>query len=103
MKNGELRCVGSPLFLKNHYGTGYTIRFYKKNSFDYARFNAILAKHLNEFVIETNVAAEISVSVKYALSSQIPTLLKSIDESKELIGIEAYSVSSPTMEEVFLK
>uniref|UniRef100_A0A7I5E7E1 ABC transporter domain-containing protein n=1 Tax=Haemonchus contortus TaxID=6289 RepID=A0A7I5E7E1_HAECO len=27
MVNGTIRCVGSPLFIKNRYGTGYNIRF----------------------------------------------------------------------------
>ena len=103
MKNGEIKCLGSPLFLKNHFGNGFTIKFYKKDLFDRVKFDDLLRQYLRDFVLETDVAAEISVSIPYAKSSVIPSLLKSFDKAKEIIGIDAYSVASPTMEEVFLK
>ncbi|KAK5972449.1 hypothetical protein GCK32_013079 [Trichostrongylus colubriformis] len=34
MVNGAIKCVGSPLFIKNVYGTGYNIRFRLRSTED---------------------------------------------------------------------
>ncbi len=103
MNHGEVKCCGSPLYLKNYYGNGFRIIIYKQASFDLTEFELMLKSFMNDFKIETNVASEITVSIPSEKGYLLPDLLNKIDEKKEKIGVETYSISSATMEEVFLK
>ena len=103
MNHGEVKCCGSPLYLKNYYGNGFRIIVYKQASFDLTEFEFLLKSFMDDFKIETNVASEITVSIPSGKGGLLPDLLNKLDEKKEKIGVETYSISSATMEEVFLK
>lgn len=103
MNHGEIRCYGTPLFLKNYYGNGFRVKIVKNMKFNYAEFESLINTHLKEFSVETNVAAEMCVSFGFEKVKVLPEFLNQLEVEKELIGIDSYSVSSSTLEEVFLK
>ena len=103
MNHGEVKCCGSPLYLKNYYGNGFRIIVYKRESFNQTEFEQLLKSFLESYKIETNVASEITVSIPTDKGFLLPDLLNKLDEKKDPIGLETYSISSATMEEVFLK
>lgn len=103
MNHGEVKCCGSPLYLKNYYGNGFRIIVYKCSSFDLKEFESMLKSYLENYNIETNVASEITISIPNDKGFLLPDLLNKLEERKEQIGFETYSISSATMEEVFLK
>lgn len=46
MASGRLQCVGSPYFLKQHYGVGYTLVVVKTRQFQIDLCTAIIGKHI---------------------------------------------------------
>ncbi len=103
MNHGQVKCCGSPLFLKNTFGSGYRLTLAKRQGFAEDSFKALLTSNLEKYMIETNIAAELTVAVPFGQSSKLPQLLTSIEKSKESLGIDGYGISSPTIEEVFIK
>ena len=107
MNHGQVKCAGSPIFLKNVYGSGYRLVLAKNNSFNETEFNSILKSTTPDLnlstAIETNIAAEMIVSIPFSMNNILSTLLSTIEKSKEKIGIDGYGISSPTIEEVFIK
>ncbi|RNA24893.1 ATP-binding cassette sub-family A ABCA1 [Brachionus plicatilis] len=103
MNHGQIKCCGSPFFLKNTFGSGYRVAIAKNNDFVETSFVKFLKKHVEKYFIETNIAAEMSISIPYELSSKLPPMLKEMEENKAHYGIDGYGVSSPTIEEIFIK
>lgn len=66
MNEGELVCLGSPLFLKNRFGTGYTLTVVKSGGVTSGstRIEAYLKENLGEEVTKT---AEISSEVTFKI------------------------------------
>ena len=104
MNHGQVKCCGSPIFLKNAFGSGYRLTLAKNvKSFDETGFRELLSNHLDKFVIESNIAAELTVSIPFTLNSALPTLFTKMEANKNVLGIDGYGISSPTIEEVFIK
>jgi ABC-type multidrug transport system ATPase subunit len=90
MNHGQIKCVGSPLYLKNTFGSGYRLTLSKNINFNENEFKSILKSSLDTFNIETNIAAEMSVSIPFNLSSKLPGLLTKIEQNKFGLGIDGY-------------
>lgn len=103
MNHGQVKCCGSPIFLKNTFGSGYRLILAKNKAFKEAEFKSLLSSVIPKHVIETNIAAEMTISIPFDSNSSLPALFSKIDENKEKIGIDGYGISSPTIEEVFIK
>lgn len=46
MANGRLQCVGSPYFLKRHYGVGYTLVIVKDDGFDFHECSTLINNYI---------------------------------------------------------
>lgn len=103
MNHGQVKCCGSPLYLKNAFGSGFRLGISKNLGFDDNRFKSLLNSQVEKYIVETNIAAEMSIAIPFGLSSKLPQLLKSIEDNKQAYGIDGYGISSPTIEEVFIK
>jgi ATP-binding cassette subfamily A (ABC1) protein 3 len=103
MNHGELRCCGSPMFLKNFYGSGYRLTASKTEFFSETKFLDLILNSLGYYKLETNIASEITVGLLITAADKLPKLLDLIEQQKNTLGISGYGISSPTLEEVFLK
>jgi ATP-binding cassette subfamily A (ABC1) protein 3 len=103
MNHGEVKSCGSPVFLKNTFGSGYNLTVSKAEEFDEKSYLEIIKGNIKNYKIETNVAGEIKVSLPYDAVEKLPHLLSQVEEKKDAIGIASYGISSSTIEEVFLK
>jgi ATP-binding cassette, subfamily A (ABC1), member 3 len=104
MSHGKVKCCGTPLFLKDRFGTGYRVTVSKANNFNMSLFKRlVLATTRASPIIQTNVAREICIAVPKQFAASMPGLLRAIEVEKHNIGILDYGVSSPTVEEVFLR
>lgn len=105
MNHGEVKCCGSPLFLKDKFGSGYRLTLTKDiDNFNQAELENLVRSALGqEPVIQSNVARELCLSIPNDCNSKLPNLLQFIEHNKHKIGIINYGVSSSTVEEVFLK
>ncbi|CAH0723431.1 unnamed protein product, partial [Brenthis ino] len=52
MANGRLQCVGSPYFLKQHYGVGYTLVIVKTENFQTEYCTALIGKYIPGTVVK---------------------------------------------------
>lgn len=51
----------------------------------------------------SNMAKEICLGIANGDNTNLPALLNEIEANKQSIGVSSYGISSPTVEEVFLK
>ena len=63
MAEGSLKCVGSPLFLKNRYGSGYTLKLSREVTQPIGNLYDFIYYHLQGSKITEEVPNEITVSI----------------------------------------
>jgi ATP-binding cassette subfamily A (ABC1) protein 3 len=121
MSRGKLQCCGSPLFLKNQYGVGYTLTIVKlphatssttaANGNNFAssvettshEITSLIKSMIPDAELLNDVGAEQSFRIPFSASSQFVALFQLIDERKNDLGIAEYGISVTTLEEVFLR
>jgi ATP-binding cassette subfamily A (ABC1) protein 3 len=106
MNHGKVKCVGSPLFLKDKYGSGYRLIITKDEAkFDQERLEYLFKEATggSDPLIQTNISKEVAISIPNSLNSRLPGLLAKLELNKDQLGILNYGISSATVEEVFLK
>ncbi|XP_047311317.1 ABC transporter A family member 1 [Impatiens glandulifera] len=117
MANGSLKCCGSSLFLKHHYGVGYTLTLVK--GAPSASIAAdIVYRHIPSATCVSEVGTEISFKLPLTSSSSFESMFREIEgfmkksnptsgvsekEESNSLGIESYGISVTTLEEVFLR
>ncbi|KAI9080732.1 hypothetical protein K1719_037245 [Acacia pycnantha] len=117
MANGSLKCCGSSLFLKHHYGVGYTLTLVKSAP-TASVASDIVKRHVPSATCVSEVGTEISFRLPLLSSSAFENMFREIEsclrksvsslestdhDGKESLGIESYGISVTTLEEVFLR
>ncbi|KAH1258082.1 ABC transporter A family member 1 [Glycine max] len=117
MANGSLKCCGSSLFLKHHYGVGYTLTLVKSAP-TASIAGDIVYRHVPSATCVSEVGTEISFRLPMASSSAFERMFREIEGcmkktvsnmelsgngDKDSLGIESYGISVTTLEEVFLR
>jgi len=113
MSSGRLACIGSPLFLKSRFGTGYLLTFARRARASSGQLVAMTQHNTNAtlrfiqgFVpgaaVHSDVGAELSFSLPFEYTSAFSTLFKALDDQIENFGYTSYGVSCTTLEDVFL-
>ena len=102
MVNGRLQCLGSAQHLKSRFGTGYTIEARARQG---APLGAI-EEYLDTTFAESNKlesqGGQLRVQVPVSSVSGLTQLFTQLEEVKEALGIESYSIGQTTLEQVFL-
>ena len=105
MAEGQLRCVGSSLFLKKTYGVGYQLTIEKKSS-DHADFDDKLDSLVKESVPEANMLSNVGTELTYQLplsaSASFVPMLNGLDKEVDQKNVVTYGVGITTLDEVFL-
>ncbi|VFQ98820.1 unnamed protein product [Cuscuta campestris] len=116
MANGSLKCCGSSLFLKHHYGAGYTLTLVKTAPGATAVADIVYqhipsAKCISE--VGTEISFKLPLTSSYSFGSMFrelecfmkrSTSKSNIDScGEENVGIESFGISVTTLEEVFLR
>ncbi|TMW68214.1 hypothetical protein Poli38472_007886 [Pythium oligandrum] len=100
---GQLRCCGSSLFLKNRYGAGYNFTLVKREKCDEKQLIGFITTRVPRAKVLSNVGAEIAFQLPLDCSSEFPLLFEALDDQLETLGVLSYGISVTTMEEVFIK
>jgi ATP-binding cassette, subfamily A (ABC1), member 3 len=106
MNEGELTCLGTPLYLKNKYGTGYTLTAVKKSGIDSDTKeleNYIKEKLGPDVIKSSDISNEVNFQIPTALSSKFGAFFQEFDKDLDSLGVRSYGISVPTMEDVFLR
>lgn len=116
MSNGSLKCCGSSLFLKHHYGVGYTLTLVKTVP-SASVVTDIIHRHVPSATCVSEVGSEISFKLPLSASSSFKCMFQEIEhfmqrsnpkfetggQDDNYLGIESYGISVTTLEEVFLR
>ena len=108
MADGKLQCCGSPMFLKQFYGAGYTLKLTLGYLADPMRILSTVQRHIPQAYFKSqNVLNEKEVSIvlptNNSPSSVFVPLFKDLSHSEIKSEIETMGLSLTTMDEVFVK
>lgn len=108
MAEGQLRCVGSPLFLKKHYGVGYNLTIEKNNDFLgnasqeeldalHTEIISLVQSNVKDASLLNNVGSEISFQLPVGEAAHFAPVFESLDANPK---VSSYGVGITTLEEV---
>ncbi|RHZ31562.1 hypothetical protein DYB37_014025, partial [Aphanomyces astaci] len=103
MAEGELRCCGSSMFLKNRYGAGYNFSLVKTDDCDTDALIAFVHSHVSGATLLSNVGTEMTFQLPLDSSHLFALLFAELDRRLEPLGVLSYGISVTTLEEVFIK
>ena len=112
MATGRLRCIGSPLFLKRHYGVGYNLAIVR-GDVAAKTLEKLVVSHIDDASVVLTSKTESHFALPFSSVSNFPDLL---DELDKLAGngdgsdsgassdakIRSYNLAMTTMEQVFV-
>ncbi|XP_076007941.1 cholesterol transporter ABCA5 [Genypterus blacodes] len=102
ISQGQLRCVGSSMYLKIKCGVGYHIRMSVKEGCDSETITALVKQHVPKAKLSRQQEAELTFTLPFESMDTFPDLFSEIDNQPNL-GIINYGVSMTTLEDVFLR
>ena len=103
MIQGQLKCIGSPLFLKSRFGSGYKITFVKKRRKSHPLLEKFLQSYFAGVVKASEVHEEISFVIPKTEAQNFGGFFETLDQRLEEFDISSYGVSMSNLEDVFLK
>lgn len=105
LAEGTLRCVGSPLFLKNHFGVGYRLSITRgdQNQGEERGLVRIVRAHVPLADVISGIGTELMIQLPFESTAGFPALFRALDKEQSTLGITSYAISVTTLEEVFLK
>ena len=104
LSEGRLRAAGSPLFLKQRLGGGFTLSVTSAspgNSFE-APLRALVASHAPDATLLRAVGGELAWQLSPS-ERGFAALLGALESERDALGIGGFAISSATLEEVFLR
>uniref|UniRef100_A0A7S3ZF35 ABC transporter domain-containing protein n=1 Tax=Lotharella globosa TaxID=91324 RepID=A0A7S3ZF35_9EUKA len=99
MVGGRLRCLGSSQRLKSRYGSGHQLDMKVKKSSAPSVKRWVKDEFKGATIIEDQVEY---IKFRIASASSLASVFRKIEESRVEKGIEEYSVSETTLEQIFL-
>ncbi|GFV70897.1 ATP-binding cassette sub-family A member 3 [Trichonephila clavipes] len=102
MAEGEIQCCGSPMFLKQKFGTGYHLHVVKNSDFDLQGLCSLLQKYIPEASIRNELEKEISFSLTSDTGGAFGDLFEELESKKQKLGVISFGITVTTMEDVFL-
>jgi ATP-binding cassette subfamily A (ABC1) protein 3 len=106
MSDGHFLCSGTSSFLKSKYPCGFNINLLINSSIFNEEYKLQLFNKISEYEpnAEIKVASKGIFSINIQSNNQhIPEIFDYIEQTKTQYGIEDYTVSSTSLEDVFLK
>lgn len=108
MSRGQLKCCGSPMFLKSKYGSGYNLLLTRKTNIqnindNITKITNLIKKHVKNAELNSNISTELSFVLPKEDASKFPGLFIELEAYKEELSIVNIGISVTTVEEVFLK
>ncbi|XP_059388729.1 cholesterol transporter ABCA5-like [Carassius carassius] len=99
---GQLKCVGSSLYLKNKCGVGYQLRMSVTEGCEVENITSLVKQHVPKAQLSRQQEAELTFTLSSESMDAFPGLFTELDCRPDL-GIINYGVSMTTLEDVFLR
>lgn len=102
MHHGTLVCYGTSLFLKKFYGMGYRLSVVANPTWDQKTLISEIQKIIPLASTTRVTAGTASVSLPTNNTAVLVKLFTHLDKNKANMGIQSFSVSLTSLEDVFL-
>ena len=111
ISSGKMKCIGSPLFLIEKYGKYMTLTISKDENADNNQiidFISNLAENVESEILSEEIIFKIPIKEEDIIENKVmkkinlQIFFEKFDENLENLNIKSYSVSMPTLEDVFL-
>ncbi|XP_078257242.1 cholesterol transporter ABCA5 [Rhinoraja longicauda] len=102
ISQGQLKCVGSSLFLKAKFGVGYNLRMSVNESCYSDKVTSLIKHHIPKAEFSQLHDLELAYVLPLQDVNKFAGLFEDLD-SRTNLGINSYGVSMTSLEEVFLK
>ncbi|POI34564.1 hypothetical protein CIB84_001684, partial [Bambusicola thoracicus] len=111
LQQGQLRCYGSPSYLRETYGQGHSLTLIKKPSVFEIQdpkhvvwVTSLVQTHIPEAFLKENSGTEITYVIpERADKTSFKGLFQALDQNLHRLHVTGYGISDTTLEEVFLK
>lgn len=106
LSNGRLRCVGSPLFLKSHYGVGHTLTLTKSRPgarFDSSELLRLVRGHVPAAELAGQSVDALVLRLPGQDLSALQRAFAAIEQARDGLGVRDLGVACTTLEDVFLQ
>ena len=103
MSGGKVKCAGTPLFLKESYGSGYTLTIVKDFKVGDSTIVDFVKAHVPDAFVSSSAGAELALRLPLKMSHVFPALLRELDSRKDALGIRSMGMSIVSVEDVFLR
>ena len=106
ISHGQLRCSGTPLFLKRRYGEGYYLTLTKDtgagSSFNDVATNEFVASHVTGSYLKESTGAEqcFVLPSEERQNGSFKELFQNLEKNYSNLSIKSYGVSDTSLEEV---
>jgi len=108
---GQLQCHGSPMFLKNYFGSGYHLTIAKsiEEEDQKACSSDNILEFIRQYVHNARLVEEIGSEMTFVLPhskkrrESLTMLFKNIEAKQNTLKIDKYGISDTPLEEIFLK
>ena len=105
MDHGSMVATGSPLFLKNKFGMGYTLTIFlhpKSPPFAPEKLKQLVARAVGHFEVLSQSPVELKLRLPLNRSPEFIQLLASLETQTDLF-VKSFSISQTTLNEVFVR
>ncbi|RWS06685.1 ATP-binding cassette sub-family A member 1-like protein [Dinothrombium tinctorium] len=103
MSHGEIKCCGSPMFLKRVFGLGYVLRFEKRAEFKGVECRAFLQKHFNELQTVKESEYEFVCKIRKEESAKLGKFFDVASKMRDELGFTSIGLTASTMDDVFIQ
>ncbi|BHF68476.1 ATP-binding cassette sub- A member 3 [Sparganum proliferum] len=103
LSGGKLKCLGSPLFLKSIYGTGYCLTLTLLPVSNSEEVVAFIKQHIFQAEVQSHDGNELKILLPLESVPSFPNLLGLLEKRTLSLGIASFGLSVTTMEDVFLR
>jgi ATP-binding cassette, subfamily A (ABC1), member 3 len=103
MSKGRLQCAGSNMFLKSQLGVGFVLTMSVAAHTRRETIDRVVRAFAADAETVGSGAGELAYRLPMESKPAFPDLLAAVEEGIPSLGINAYSLSATTLEEVFIK
>ena len=104
MASGQLRCCGTPLFLKRRLGAGYSLDVLHDPDDTVQRsIMDTVYSHIPDAELVSRAPMSVVMKMRFEAAPAFPALLQHLDDQRPTWHINSVSMQATTLEEIFLK
>ncbi|KAJ3158388.1 hypothetical protein HDU86_002854 [Geranomyces michiganensis] len=106
LASGQLKAAGTPAFLKESFGVGYTLVLQLQPEMPasaHERINELVLSAIPRSVIAPHVSGEATYRLHASEGHRLPDLLHDLETIGKAYGVASYGLSVTSLEEVFIR